>query len=60
MNLFGGHERKAFVQVKAHLMTKNTGGAGASSVGFEDAMVVDMAHEIFVLRANRASGHEWL
>jgi hypothetical protein len=60
MNLFGGDQRKAFVEVKAHLVAKNAGGAGAGSVGFEDAMVVDMAHEIFVLRANGACGHERL
>jgi len=57
MNFFGGDQWKAFVQIKTHLMAKHAGGASASAVSFEDAMVVHVAHEIFVLRANRACGH---
>jgi hypothetical protein len=57
MNFFGGDQRKAFVQIKTHLVAKHAGGAGAGAVGFEHAMVVHMAHEIFVLRANGACGH---
>jgi hypothetical protein len=57
MNFFGGDQWKAFVQIKTHLMAKYTGGACAGAVGFENAMVVHVAHEIFVLRANGACGH---
>jgi len=57
MNFFGGDQRKAFVQIKAHLMAKHTGGASACAVGLENAVVVHMAHEVFVLRANGACGH---
>jgi hypothetical protein len=34
MNLFGGHQWKTLAEVKPHLMSKNTAGAGAGPVGF--------------------------
>jgi hypothetical protein len=56
VNLFSGHQRKTFVQVKAHLVAEHAFGASAGAVGLEDAVGVHMAHEIFVLGADGA-GH---
>ena len=53
VNFFGGDQRKTFIEVKAHLVTKNTLGAGAGAVGLEDTVRVNMAHEVFVLGAQR-------
>ncbi len=57
MLFLGGDQWKAFIQMKAHLVSKHAGGARASSIGLEHTMVVHVAHEIFVLRADRACGH---
>jgi hypothetical protein len=38
-------------------MTKHTACACPGAIGLEDAMVVHVAHEIFVLRAYGACGH---
>ena len=57
MNFFGSDQWKTFVQIKTHLMAKHAGGTSAGAVGFEDAMLIHVAHEIFVLRANGACGH---
>ena len=54
VHLFGGDQRKAFVQVKAHLVAKHTACAGASAVTFGHTMFKHMAHKVFVLRADRA------
>jgi hypothetical protein len=54
VDLLGGHQRKTLVQVKAHLVAEHAFGAGAGAVGLEDAVGVHMAHEIFVLGADRA------
>ena len=54
MNLLGGHQREAFIQVKAHLITKHAFGAGAGAVGLGNAVVVHVLHEVFVLTANGA------
>jgi hypothetical protein len=40
VNLFGGHQRKTFIQIKAHLVTKHALGASAGAVGFEDTVGV--------------------
>ena len=53
VNFFGGDQRKTFVEVKAHLVAKHTLGAGAGAVGLEDTVRVNMAHEVFVLGAQR-------
>ncbi len=34
MQLFGGYQRKSFLQVKTHLVTKTTDSAGTGTVGF--------------------------
>ena len=54
VNLFGGDQREAFVQVKAHLVAKHAFGTGASAVCFGNAVVVHMLHEVFVLAAGGA------
>jgi hypothetical protein len=54
MHFFGGDQRKAFVQIKAHLVSKHTSSASARTVGFGNAVCVDMAHEIFVLASDGA------
>lgn len=54
MNLFGGDQREAFVQVKAHLVTKHAFGARASAVCFGNAVAVHVLHEVFVLAADGA------
>ena len=67
VHLLGGDQRKAFVQVEAHLVAEHALGAGARAVGLEHAVGVHMAHEVFILRADGASrgggrrrlGHAW-
>jgi len=54
VNLFGGDQREAFVQVKAHLVTKHAFGARASAVCFGNAVAVHVLHEVFVLAADGA------
>jgi hypothetical protein len=39
-------------QVKAHLVTKYAGGAGAGAITFEDTVVAHMAHQIEILFHN--------
>mgnify|MGYP003394306645 CR=1 FL=1 len=53
-HLFGGHQGKALVQVKPHLVAKHALGAGAGAVAFLHARPVNMAHEVFVLAADGA------
>jgi hypothetical protein len=48
MQFFGGDERKALGQIKAHLIAEHTSGTGTCTVGFDYAMFIDMAHEIFI------------
>jgi len=54
VDLFGGDQREAFRQVKAHLVAKHAARAGARAIGFEHARGVDVAHEIFELAAHGA------
>jgi len=54
VNLFGGDQRKTFVQVKAHLVTKHAFGTRASAVCFGNAVAIHVLHEVFVLAADRA------
>ena len=54
VNLFGGHQRKALVKVKAHLVAKHALGARACAVGFGNAVGIHVLHEVFVLTADRA------
>jgi hypothetical protein len=54
MHLLGGDQRKAFVQIETHLVTKHAFGTGPCAVGFLHAMCVDVLHEVFVLAANGA------
>ena len=56
MHFFGGDQRKALAQVKAHLVTKNAGGAGAGAVLFVHALGVGVAQQVFVLVADGALG----
>jgi len=53
-DLFGGHQRKTFVQVKTHLVAKNAAGAGTGTVTFLHARGVHMAHKVFILAADGA------
>jgi hypothetical protein len=39
VQFFGSHQRKPFLQVKPHLVTKATNGACARAVGFLRAVV---------------------
>lgn len=57
MDFFGRHQRKTFAQIKAHLVAKNALGAGTRAVGFAHAIGKYMAHQVFILGANRARGH---
>jgi len=54
MDLLGGDQREAFVQIKPHLVAKHAFGAGAGAVGLGNALVVNVLHEVFVLAAGRA------
>ncbi len=54
VNLFGGDQRKALVQVKAHLVTKHAFGARACAICFGNAVAVHVLHEVFVLAADGA------
>jgi len=54
MNLFGGHQREAFIEVKTHLVAKHALCACASAVGLGNAVRGYMLHEVFVLTANGA------
>ncbi len=54
MNLFGGHQWKAFVEVKTHLVAKHALGARTGAVSLRNAMAGHVLHEIFVLTANGA------
>lgn len=60
MYLFGGHQRKTFVQIKAHLVAKDTLGTRACAVGFGNAMASHMLHEVFVLAAYGAHKGNWV
>ena len=54
VHFLGGHQRKTFGQVKAHLVAKHAAGAGAGAVTLAHTMLVHMAHKVFVLRTNWA------
>ncbi len=56
MDLLGGDQRKALVQVEPHLVAEHAAGAGASAVALGHAMGIDVAHEVFVLGAYGAGG----
>ena len=49
VQLFGGKYRKAFREVKAHLVTETTHCAGAGAVTFVGAVVAHVAHQFVVL-----------
>lgn len=49
MKLFGCDQRKALVQVEAHLMTEHRARARAGTVSLVMAMLEYMAHEVYVL-----------
>ena len=54
VDLFRGDERKAFVLVKSHLVTKHAFGACTCAVSLCYAVFVHVLHEIFVLTADGA------
>ena len=56
VHLLGRHQGEAFGEVEAHLVAEHAARSGAGAVGLFDAVLEHMAHEIFVLRSNRA-GH---
>src|SRR5450830_2167374 len=49
VQLLGGQQRKAVLQVEAHLVAEYRAGAGAGAVSLFGAMFIDMAHEIEIL-----------
>src|SRR5690554_624382 len=49
MDLFGGDERKAFCEVKTHLVTEDGAGARARAIGLDAAVLMHVPHEVFVL-----------
>ena len=49
MQFFGGYQRKAFTQIKAHLIPKTAVRAGAGTVFLEGAVFAYMAHQIEIL-----------
>jgi hypothetical protein len=49
MQLFGRNQRKALLQIKAHLITENTDGTRAGTVLFACTIVAHMLHQIVVL-----------
>ncbi|MNS85947.1 hypothetical protein D3C72_1198280 [compost metagenome] len=56
VQLLGGHHRKAFAQVEAHLVAEHRARAGAGAVGLVGARLVHMAHEVEVLFHRRGAG----
>jgi hypothetical protein len=52
MHFFGGDQRKAFVQVEAHLVTKDAFGTCSGAIGLGNPVVIHVLHEIFVLTAD--------
>lgn len=48
MYFFGGNKWKSFCQIKTHLITKNTDGSGAGSVGFLRTVIENMLQELMV------------
>ena len=48
MQFFGGQQRKAFTQIKTHLVTEHGTRAGTGTVGFVDTIVEDMAHKVVI------------
>jgi hypothetical protein len=60
VNLFGGHQREPFVQVKTHLVAKHALCARAGSVGLGNALCGNVLHEIFVLAADGAHKGNWV
>ena len=48
MQFFGSQQRKAFTQIKTHLVTKHRPRAGAGTVGFVDTIVENMAHKVVI------------
>lgn len=53
-DLLRGHQRKTFVQVKAHLVAEHTACTGAGAVALRNAYFEDIAHEVFVLGTDGA------
>ena len=51
------YKLQAVAQVKAHLVAKNTFGAGAGAVGLKCAVGVDMAQQVFVRCGYGVWGH---
>ena len=49
MAFFCGHQWKSLLQIKAHLVAKNTPGAGAGAVAFIISGFNDMSKKIQVL-----------
>ncbi len=56
VHLLGGHQRKAFLQIEAHLVAEHGQGAGAGAVGFMGAVLFHMAHEVEGLAHRDPSG----
>ena len=49
VHFFGGHQGKSPGNIKLHLITKNTEGAGAGTVAFFHTFIQNVPHELVVL-----------
>jgi hypothetical protein len=53
MQLFGGYQWEAFLQVKPHLVAKRADGAGAGTVTFRNTGIQNMLQKLVVLLHGR-------
>ncbi len=49
MQFFGGHQRKAVLQIEAHLMTEHRQSAGAGAVGFYRTFIKNSLQQVLEL-----------
>jgi hypothetical protein len=49
VQLFGGYQRKPFLQVETHLIAKNADGSRAGTVCFYSAVVENVLHKLVIL-----------
>ncbi len=63
MQFFGGNQREPLRQIETHLVAENRACACAGAVGFQCAVFIHVAHEIFVLLhsdyCDEVSGLAW-
>jgi len=49
VQLLGGHQRKAGVQIEAHLVAKDAHRAGAGAIALRSTVLTDVAQKIEIL-----------